>query len=100
MRKMLLGIAGIGLGFVSSALAQQDVLPDIPKGDIAVYLQPIATGLAAPDYGFSAPGDTSRLFVIEQNGLLRIIQNGALLPGSALDLTSRVQPPLVSSSAN
>ena len=31
------------------------------------------------------------LFVLEQNGLLRIIQNGSLLPGSALDLQSRVQ---------
>jgi hypothetical protein len=38
--------------------------------------------------------------VVEQNGLLRIIQNGTLQPGSALDLQSRVQPPLVPSNAN
>ena len=34
-----------------------------------------------PDYGFSPPGDIQRLFVVEQNGLLRIIQNGVLAAG-------------------
>ena len=53
----------------------------ITNGDIAIFLQPVATGMAAPDYAISPPGDTNRLFVVEQNGLLRIIQNGALLPG-------------------
>src|SRR6266480_30709 len=69
-------------------------LPAIPNGDISIRLTPVATGMAAPDYGISPPGDTSRLFVVEQNGLLRIIQNGTLLPGSALDIQSRVAPPL------
>src|SRR5204862_6060351 len=69
-------------------------LPPLTKGDIAILLQPIATGMAAPLYGISPPGDTNRLFVVEQNGLLRIIQNGSLLPGAALDIQSRVQPPL------
>jgi glucose/arabinose dehydrogenase len=70
-------------------------LPAITNGDIAILLQPVATGMAAPDYAISPPGDTSRLFVVEQNGLLRIIQNGTLLPGSALDISS-----LISSSLN
>ena len=56
--------------------------------------------MAAPDYAISPPGDTSRLFVVEQNGLLRIIQNGTLLPGAALDIQSRVQPPLNPANAN
>ena len=62
-------------------------LPAITNGDIAILLQPIATGMAAPDYAISPPGDTNRLFVVEQNGLLRIIQNGTLLPGAALDIS-------------
>jgi glucose/arabinose dehydrogenase len=79
-------------GSVSTTLAQPlDYLPSIPKGDIAIQLTPIATGMAAPLYGINPPGDASRLFVLEQNGLVRIIQNGTLLPGSALDLQSRVQ---------
>ena len=78
----------------SPGLAQTppaDHLPSIPRGDIAIRLDPVATGMAAPDYAISPPGDTSRLFVVEQNGLLRLIANGALQPGSALDLQSRVQ---------
>jgi glucose/arabinose dehydrogenase len=83
-----------------SVAVAEPFLPAIQKGDIAVRLQAVATGMAAPDYGISPPGDMSRLFVVEQNGLLRIVQNGALLPGSALDIQSRVQPPLVASNAN
>ncbi|EEF56975.1 PQQ-dependent sugar dehydrogenase [Pedosphaera parvula] len=75
-------------------------LPPITNGDIAILLQPIATNLAAPDYAISPPGDNSRLFVVEQNGLLRVIQNGALLPEAALDIQSRVSPPLVRTNAN
>jgi glucose/arabinose dehydrogenase len=75
-------------------------LPAITNGEIAILLQPIALGMAAPDYAFSPPGDSTRLFVVEQNGLLRIIQNGVLLPGAALDIQSRVAPPLVPGNAN
>ncbi len=75
-------------------------LPAITNGNINILLQPVATGLAAPDYAISPPGDTSRLFVVEQSGLLRIIQNGVLLPGAALDITNRVQPPLVPTNPN
>ena len=61
----------------TTSLAQPlDYLPSIPKGTIAVRLRTVATGMAAPDYGISPPGDTSRLFVVEQNGLLRIFRTG------------------------
>ena len=75
-------------------------LPAITNGNIAILLQPVATNMAAPDYAISPPGDTSRLFVVEQGGLLRVIQNGTLLPGAALDIQSRVQPPLVPTNPN
>jgi len=75
-------------------------LPAIAKGDLAVLLQPIATGMAAPDYAISPPGDPNRLFVVEQNGLLRIIQNGTLLPGSALDLSGLISTSLNPANAN
>ena len=75
-------------------------LPAITNGEIPLFLVSVATNLAAPDYAFSSPGDTNRLFVVEQNGLLRIIQNGTLLPEPALDIQSRVQPPLNATNAN
>jgi glucose/arabinose dehydrogenase len=75
-------------------------LPAITNGEIAIFLLPMATNMAAPDYAISAPGDSGRLFVVEQNGLLRVIQNGTLLPDAALDIQSRVQPPLNANNAN
>jgi glucose/arabinose dehydrogenase len=75
-------------------------LPPITNGNVAILLQPVATGLAAPLYGISPPGDTHRLFVLEQNGLVRIIQDGTLLPGAALNITNRVQPPLNAGNPN
>jgi len=91
----LLGVVASGV-----SLGQQDVLPDIERGTIAVHLNPIATGMAAPLYGISAPGDSSRLYVLEQNGLVRILQNGSLLPGAALNMQSRVAPPMNPANAN
>lgn len=75
-------------------------LPAIAKGEIAVLLVPIATGLAAPDYALSPPGDTARVFVVEQNGLLLIIQNGVLLPTPALDISALISTAFNSSNAN
>jgi len=100
---MNLRTPAIAAALASLALAAPMVaapLSPIPKGTIAVQLDTVASGMAAPDYAINAPGDSSRLFVVEQNGLLRIIQNGTLLPGSALDLQSKVQPPLNAGSAN
>jgi glucose/arabinose dehydrogenase len=76
-------------------------LPAIERGDIAVNLRPLATGLSAPLYGINPPGDTSRLFILEQNGLVLVKElGGAAPPAVALDLRSRVQPPLNASNAN
>src|SRR5262249_13110369 len=77
-----------------TSVAEAVPLTHIPLGDISIQLTPIATGLAAPDYGISAPGDTNRLFVVEQNGLLRVIQNGSLLSTPALNIQNLVAPPL------
>src|SRR3954469_25841046 len=88
--KLLLAAAPVGLGLTAPLLAQQDVLPPIPKGTISIGLNPIATGMGAPDYAIAPPGDTSRLFVIEQKVLLRVVQNGALLAGNGLDIQSRL----------
>ncbi len=84
----------------ASLHAQVDVLPPIPRGSIAIALQTIASGLAAPDYAISAPGDASRLYVVKQNGLLRVIQNGSLLASPALDIRALVSPPLAAGNAN
>ncbi len=92
--------AAVALFGGSAVQAQVDVLPSIARGSIAVRLQTIASGLSAPDYGAFAPGDPSRLYVVEQNGLLRVIHDGALDALPAMDLRSIVSPPLNLTNAN
>lgn len=83
-----------------SAVLADHIIPAIEKGNVAVSLIPVATGMAAPDYAISPPGDARRLFVVEQNGLLRIIQDGALRPGAALDLGPRMAGSFNATNAN
>jgi glucose/arabinose dehydrogenase len=95
--RLLLLAALLSLSLGSLAFAQ---LPDIQKGTIAVHLNPVATQLDAPLYGFSPPGDTSRLFVLEQEGFVKIMQNGTMLSTPALDIRTRVSPPLAANNQN
>ncbi len=53
-------------------------------------LVPVASGLASPLYLTAPPGDVQRLFIVEQGGRVRIVQNAALLPTPFLDITDRV----------
>jgi glucose/arabinose dehydrogenase len=83
-------IAAVVVGLTLSATSPvraDHILPAIEHGTIAVTLEPIATGMGAPDYAISPPND-DRLFVVEQNGQLRYIQNGALQPTVSLDLAT------------
>jgi glucose/arabinose dehydrogenase len=50
----------------------------------------VAGGLQQPLDLQSAPGDRSRLYVVEQPGRIRVIRGGALQPEPFLDIVSRV----------
>jgi glucose/arabinose dehydrogenase len=53
-------------------------------------LQQLVTGLSSP-LGLEQPNDGSnRLFVVEQGGRIKIIQNGAVLSAAFLDISSKV----------
>jgi glucose/arabinose dehydrogenase len=52
--------------------------------------QVVATGLDRPVYLTHAPGDPGALFVIEQEGAIRIIRDGVLLPTPFLDIDGTV----------
>jgi glucose/arabinose dehydrogenase len=54
-----------------------------------IQLQPVATGLSSPLYLTSPPGD-ARLFIVEQGGTIRIVENGALRPTPFIDLSDSV----------
>ncbi len=55
-------------------------------GDPPLATEIVASGLNAVTYVTSAPGDTSRLFAIQQNGVIRVIESGVLLATPFLDL--------------
>lgn len=46
----------------------------------------VGTGFAGPLFVTAPPGDTSRLFVVEQNGRIRILSNGSILAPPFLDI--------------
>src|SRR5687768_9174698 len=54
----------IGLALLSSAA---------PAGGQIVGLQRVASGLSNPIYATHAPGDTSRLFIAQRGGSIRIL---------------------------
>ncbi len=48
--------------------------------------QIVATGLTKPLLVTHAPGDFARIFIVEQNGKIKIRKNGAILPTPFLDV--------------
>jgi glucose/arabinose dehydrogenase len=61
----------------------------VASGNVTLGFDRIATGLSAPLFLGAPPGD-ARLFVVEQAGRVRVIENGQLLATPFLDLTSKV----------
>lgn len=58
------------------------------RGDVT--LMPVASGLSNPVDIANAGDNSGRLFVVEQAGNIRIIQNGSLLPTAFLNIQSVV----------
>ncbi len=72
--------------------AAQSVDEDMPfdPATFAFDVEPVVGGFDRPVY-VADPGDGSgRLFVVEQGGLVHIVQNGEVLPEPFLDLTGVV----------
>jgi hypothetical protein len=64
--------------------------PTGPPPPLALGLELVRGGLSFPLFLTSPPGDTTRLFVVEKGGRIRIIENGTLLGTPFLDLTGQV----------
>ena len=57
---------------------------------VAISLQVVASGLSTP-LDLEQPNDGSgRLFIVEQGGTIKILQNGALLPRPFLNISNKV----------
>jgi len=57
---------------------------------VALSLHPVATGLSRPVLVTSPPGDSARLFIVEQTGTIRVVRHDTLLATPFLDLSALV----------
>ncbi|MHA3770560.1 PQQ-dependent sugar dehydrogenase [Verrucomicrobiota bacterium sgz303538] len=62
----------------------------IPHGPVRIGLQTMAEGLVAPNLLVPAPGADGRLFIVDQIGQVRILQDGKLLPQPFLDVSKQL----------
>jgi hypothetical protein len=64
--------------------------PSSPPAVPDLALDTVATGLSSPLFVTAAPGDRSRMFIVERTGQIRILRGGAILPTPFLDIGDRV----------
>lgn len=61
------------------------------KRETALRLVRVADGLQAPVHVTSAPGDPGLLYVVEQGGLVRVVQGGSIRSQPFLDVRAKVR---------
>ena len=81
-----LSLAFFGLLALAPAQALAAARPEPASG---LALERVVARLESPVHLISPPGDP-RLFIVEQPGRIRIVENGTLLPAPFLDITDRV----------
>jgi len=64
--------------------------PSFAEGRGGLAVQEVADGLTAPLY-VTAPTGDARLFIVEQPGMVRIVEKGRLLDRPFLDISSRLR---------
>src|SRR5262249_39231633 len=57
---------------------------------VTIDLQPVVTGLSSPVFVCNAHDGTNRLFIVEQPGVIKVLQPGSSTPTVFLDISSRV----------
>jgi len=93
MKLHILCIISVGFG-LAEPIESQGVEPGPPTVEqaLAIELTPIVTdGLRNPLYVTHAGDGSGRLFVVEQPGRVRIVENGRLLETPFLEISSRVR---------
>ncbi len=57
---------------------------------VAIQLTPVATGLASPLFVGNAGDHSNRLFIVEQGGVILVLQPGSSTPTTFLDIQAKV----------
>ena len=79
------------VGFGIAAIAAMGALgASLEPVAASIRLVPVLTGLDSPVFVASARDGSNRLFVVEQGGVIKVLQPGDTAPTVFLDITSRV----------
>ncbi len=80
--------------FVSIALGITVLSQGIPA-PYTVRLQPFLTGLTKPILIRNAKDGTKRLFIVQQSGVVKVLQPGSTTPSDFINLSSKIVVPVV-----
>jgi glucose/arabinose dehydrogenase len=80
--------AALGLAATFACAGEGTPTAVVPGSD-SIRAELVASGIPAPLFLTAPPGD-DRLFVVEQTGRIRIIENGQVVPTPFLDITAKV----------
>lgn len=83
-------VVGMLLHGAFSDVNAQPPLGMIPAGGVTIELETVASGLISPVLVTNASDGSGRLFIVDQPGLIRVVENGNLLPAPFLDLTNEI----------
>ena len=82
----------VAAAVIVSAFAVRGGEPELATGGATgLRLVEVASGLESPTHVAVPPGEPDRLYVVEQPGRVRIIENGVLRPGAFLDLVDQIR---------
>ena len=65
--------------------------PSVPASPERLRLEPVATGLASPMQVVADPAEPGRLYVVEQAGVVRVLEDGVVQPTPLLDIHEQVK---------
>jgi glucose/arabinose dehydrogenase len=87
------GLVALALAAVLAAAAVVAVSVSFAgeTGSRALRLARVASGFQAPVYVTSAPGETGRLYVVEQRGVIKVLERGKIRAAPFLDVRSKVK---------
>ena len=93
-----------GLSILAAAIAAAVPLagPDLnaalcdgisPTAETPLTAARVASGLLRPLFVAAPPGDTSRIFIVQQDGLIKILKDGVLRTTPFLDVSTGIRSP-------
>ena len=86
----LLTLALVLVPLIGAAGATAQGMPAFDPAGFDIGLEEITSGFADPLYVTTAGDGPERLFVVEQGGTIRIVENGTTIDAPFLDITDRV----------